>query len=56
MLKKRIIPVLLIDNIGNVLKTENFNNPKYIGDLFNTIKTTSLMINKRPLTLSKLNQ
>ena len=38
MLKKRIIPVLLIDNIGNVLKTENFNNPKYIGDLFNTIK------------------
>lgn len=38
MLKKRIIPVILIDNNGKVFKTEKFDNPKYIGDVFNTIK------------------
>ena len=38
MLKKRVIPVVLIDNSGKVIKTENFKNPNYIGDVFNTIK------------------
>lgn len=38
MLKKRVIPVILIDNNGKVFKTEKFDNPNYIGDVFNTIK------------------
>ncbi len=37
MLKKRIIPNLLIDN-KNLVKTVNFKNKKYIGDPLNAIK------------------
>ncbi len=37
MLTPRIIPVLLIDN-GELYKTINFRNPKYIGDPLNTVR------------------
>ena len=37
MLKKRIIPVLLIEN-KNLVKTINFKNKKYVGDPLNAIK------------------
>jgi cyclase len=37
MLRKRIIPCLLIDN-ARLIKTTKFNNPKYIGDPINAIK------------------
>mgnify|MGYP001343656939 CR=1 FL=1 len=37
MLKPRIIPCLLIHN-GGVVKTEQFKNPKYIGDPINTAR------------------
>ena len=37
MLKKRIIPVLLIEN-QNLVKTINFRNKKYVGDPLNAIK------------------
>lgn len=36
MLEKRIIPILLLDN-GKLLKGENFNNHKYVGDPINTV-------------------
>jgi cyclase len=34
---KRVIPILLIEN-GELIKTVNFNNPTYIGDLLNSVK------------------
>ncbi len=37
MLKPRIIPCLLLQNKG-LVKTVNFNNPRYIGDPINAIK------------------
>jgi cyclase len=37
MLKNRIIPVLLIDN-GDLVKTINFGNKKYVGDPINAIR------------------
>ena len=37
MLTSRIIPVLLIDN-GELYKTINFKNPKYVGDPLNTVR------------------
>ena len=37
MLTSRIIPVLLIDK-GELYKTINFKNPKYIGDPINTVR------------------
>ena len=37
MLTSRIIPVLLIDN-GELYKTINFRNPKYVGDPLNTVR------------------
>ena len=37
MLLPRIIPCLLLTNEG-LVKTENFKNPKYIGDPINTVK------------------
>ena len=37
MLKKRIIPTLLLDN-KRLVKTVNFKNPKYIGDPLNAIR------------------
>lgn len=40
MLRKRIIPVLLISN-GGVVKTKNFDNPRYIGDPVNAVKIFS---------------
>ncbi len=37
MLKKRIIPTLLLDN-RQLVKTIKFSNPKYVGDPLNAIK------------------
>lgn len=37
MLRPRIIPCLLIKNKG-LVKTTNFENPKYVGDPINTVK------------------
>jgi cyclase len=37
MLRPRIIPCLLI-NDGNLVKTQEFDNPKYIGDPINAVK------------------
>ena len=37
MLKKRIIPTLLLDN-KQLVKTIKFSNPKYFGDPLNAIK------------------
>ena len=37
MLKKRIIPTLLLDN-RHLVKTIKFSNPKYVGDPLNAIK------------------
>ncbi len=37
MLTSRIIPVLLIDK-GELYKTLNFRNPKYVGDPLNTVR------------------
>ena len=37
MLIKRVIPILLLKN-GQLYKTKNFSNPKYIGDPINAIK------------------
>lgn len=37
MLLPRLIPVLLITKDG-VVKTQNFKNPKYIGDIINSVK------------------
>ena len=37
MLAPRIIPVILIDK-GEVYKTNNFKNPKYVGDPLNTVR------------------
>lgn len=37
MLRPRIIPSLLIQNNG-LVKTVNFENPKYVGDPLNTVK------------------
>lgn len=37
MLKKRIIPILLLEN-NKLVKTINFKNPKYIGDPINAVK------------------
>ena len=37
MLKKRIIPTLLLDN-KQLVKTIKFSNPKYVGDPLNAIK------------------
>ena len=37
MLRSRIIPCLLIKNKG-LVKTVNFDNPKYVGDPINAIK------------------
>ena len=38
MLRRRIIPFLLIDKKGDCIKTTQFNNRKYIGDIFNNIR------------------
>jgi cyclase len=37
MLKKRVIPVLLLQNDA-LVKTIKFNNPRYIGDPINTVR------------------
>ena len=37
MIRKRIIPTLLIDN-GNLIKTVRFCSPKYIGDPINAVR------------------
>ena len=37
MLRKRIIPLLLIDN-NKLVKTVSFKNPSYVGDPINTVK------------------
>ena len=37
MLRKRIIPILLIDK-GDLVKTTNYKNSKYIGDPINAVK------------------
>ncbi len=37
MLKSRIIPCLLMSE-GNLVKTQNFQNPKYIGDPLNAVR------------------
>ena len=37
MLSPRIIPVLLVQNKG-LVKTINFENPKYVGDPLNAVK------------------
>lgn len=37
MLLPRLIPVLLITRDG-IVKTQNFQNPKYIGDIINSVK------------------
>lgn len=37
MLKHRVIPCLLIKN-GGLVKTQKFNNPKYVGDPINAIR------------------
>lgn len=37
MLRKRIIPLLLIDN-NKLVKTISFKNPSYVGDPINTVK------------------
>ena len=44
MLKSRIIPCLLMSE-GNLVKTQKFQNPKYIGDPLNAVRifnTTSI--------------
>ena len=38
MLRRRIIPFLLIDKNSDCIKTINFQNRKYIGDIFNNIR------------------
>ena len=38
MLKRRIIPFLLIDENSDCIKTTQFNNRNYIGDIFNNIR------------------
>ena len=37
MLRPRIIPSLLVHDSG-LVKTVNFNNPKYVGDPINAVK------------------
>ena len=37
MLKKRIIPILLIQN-GSIVKTVNFQNPRVVGDIRSTVQ------------------
>ena len=37
MLTSRVIPVLLIEN-GELYKTINFRNPKYVGETLNTVR------------------
>ena len=37
LLRARIIPALLMQE-GNLVKTVNFTDPKYIGDPLNTVK------------------
>ena len=37
MLRPRIIPCLLVKNKG-LVKTVNFNNPKYVGDPINAVR------------------
>ena len=38
MLKNRIIPFLLIDKNSDTIKTENFQNRNYVGDILNNIR------------------
>ena len=38
MLRRRIIPFLLIDKNYDCIKTINFSNRKYIGDILNNIR------------------
>ena len=38
MLRRRIIPFLLIDENKDCIKTTNFSNRKYIGDILNNIR------------------
>ena len=37
MLKKRIIPILLIKN-GSIVKTVKFSNPRIVGDVRSTVQ------------------
>ena len=37
ILKKRLIPILLIEN-GRLVKTINFSNPRYLGDPLNALR------------------
>jgi cyclase len=39
-MKPRVIPVITISE-GRVVKTVNFHNPKYVGDVINTVKIFS---------------
>ena len=38
MLRRRIIPFLLLDKNSDCIKTINFQERKYIGDIFNNIR------------------
>ena len=42
MLKPRLIPCLLIEK-GGLVKTINFQNPKYLGDPLNAVRTFNEM-------------
>ncbi|TKC13067.1 imidazole glycerol phosphate synthase subunit HisF [Pedobacter polaris] len=50
MLKHRVIPALLLNQHGGLVKTTKFTNPKYIGDplnairIFNTKEVDELMV------------
>ncbi|WP_343530403.1 AglZ/HisF2 family acetamidino modification protein [Pedobacter sp.] len=50
MLKHRVIPALLLNQHGGLVKTTKFSNPKYIGDplnairIFNTKEVDELMV------------
>ena len=38
MLRKRIIPFLLIDKNGDCIKTVSFSDRQYVGDILNNIR------------------
>jgi cyclase len=38
MIHPRIIPILLLNDNGGLVKTQNFKNPVYIGDPINAVR------------------
>lgn len=38
MLRRRVIPVLLLNGRGGLVKTQRFKNPRYVGDPINAVK------------------